>query len=62
MANEFDDAVDAPHDSAGGAALQQSMDDDWAAFLEARQALAEVMSDDELREFGINVEELDRKP
>lgn len=34
----------------------------WAAFLETRQWVREVVSDDDLRTFGFNVEELDRKP
>lgn len=34
----------------------------WAAFLETRQWVREAVSDDELRAFGFNVAELDRKP
>ncbi len=44
------------------AELRRRADDRWAAFQEARRDLAEVMSDDELAEFGFNVQELDRKP
>lgn len=34
----------------------------WARRLRSRELLREVITDDELREFGINVAELDRKP
>lgn len=44
----------------------QQRDDDfetaWEKRLRSRELLREVMTDDELREFGINVDELDRKP
>ena len=33
----------------------------WAKFSQARASLAEVMSDDELRAFGFNVEALDER-
>ncbi len=44
------------------AELRRRVDNRWAAFRKARRDLAEVMSDDELAEFGFNVQELDRKP
>lgn len=34
----------------------------WAEFSRVRASVAEVMSDDELRAFGINVEALDERP
>lgn len=34
----------------------------WATFLQSRQSLREVMNDDELRAFGINLDAYDRKP
>ena len=43
-------------------AMQQRLDESWAALQEARRSLSEVMSDDELRELGINVEVLDEEP
>lgn len=42
--------------------MQRRLEDSWAAFQKARRSLFEVMSDDELREFGFNLEELDRRP
>lgn len=37
-------------------------EESWATFLRSRESLREVMSDDELREWGINLAEYDRKP
>lgn len=34
----------------------------WEDFQQARRELAEVMSDDELRDLGVDVDELDRQP
>lgn len=34
----------------------------WAEFSRVRASVAEVMSDDELRDLGINVEALDDRP
>lgn len=61
MANDRDHD-DSPHDADVDAELQRRVDERWEAFLEARRSLAEVMSDEELYEFGFNLEELDRKP
>ncbi len=38
------------------------LDRAWAEFSQARASVAEVMSDDELRAFGINVDVLDERP
>ncbi len=38
------------------------LDRAWAKFSQARASVAEVMSDDELRAFGFNVEALDERP
>lgn len=40
---------------------REVLDRSWAEFSQARAGLAEVMSDDELRAFGINVEVLDER-
>lgn len=45
------------HDSA-----TRTSDASWATFMDARRALGEVMTDDELRELGIDVEVLDSRP
>lgn len=41
---------------------REELDRAWAEFSRARASLAEVMSDDELRAFGFNVEVLDERP
>lgn len=38
------------------------LDRAWAEFSGVRASVGEVMSDDELRDFGINVEALDERP
>jgi hypothetical protein len=45
-----------------GEEVQQAVADRWAAFRTARDGLAAVMSDDELRELGIDVDVLDEAP
>lgn len=40
---------------------REVLDQSWAKFSQARASLAEVMSDDELRAFGFNVEALDER-
>lgn len=39
----------------------EELDRAWVKFSQARASLAEVMSDDELRAFGFNVEALDER-
>ena len=41
---------------------REELDRSWAEFSQARASVGEVMSDDELRAFGINVEALDERP
>jgi len=41
---------------------REKLDRAWAEFSRVRASVAEVMSDDELRAFGINVEALDGRP
>lgn len=38
------------------------LDRAWAEFSRVRASVGEVMSDDELRAFGINIEALDERP
>jgi hypothetical protein len=57
-----------PHRFAGlsvdaeGLSTDEELGQRWAEFRQARASLAEVMSDDELRAFGINVDVLDERP
>jgi len=48
--------------TAGGLSADEDLGQRWAEFSRARASLAEVMSDDELRAFGINVDVLDERP
>ena len=41
---------------------REALDRAWVDFSQVRASVAEVMSDDELRGFGINVEALDERP
>jgi len=41
---------------------REALDRAWVEFSQVRASVAEVMSDDELRGFGINVEALDERP
>jgi len=41
---------------------REQLDRAWAEFSQVRASVAEVMSDDELRAFGFNVEALDERP
>lgn len=41
---------------------RDELDRAWVDFSRVRAGVAEVMSDDELRAFGINVEALDERP
>lgn len=41
---------------------QHDLDQSWDEFLETRDWVREVVSDDDLRAFGFNLEVLDRKP
>lgn len=43
-------------------ASEKELDRLWAEFSKARASLAEVMSDDELRSLGFNLEVLDQRP
>ena len=47
--------------SSPGVSADAELDQRWAEFSRARAGLAEVMSDDELRAFGINVDVLDER-
>jgi len=48
--------------NAQGLSSDEELDQRRAEFSQARASLAEVMSDDELRAFGINVDVLDERP
>jgi len=48
--------------TAGGLSIDEELGQRWAEFSQARANLAEVMSDEELRAFGINVDVLDERP
>jgi len=50
------------HRSTAPGVDAEELDRAWAKFSKARASLAEVMSDDELRAFGFNVEALDERP
>jgi len=45
-----------------GLSANEELDQRWVEFSQARASLGEVMSDDELRAFGINVHVLDERP
>ena len=47
---------------AEGISTDEELGQRWAEFSRARASLAEVTSDDELRDFGINVDVLDERP
>ena len=50
------------HSAHDTSASDKDLDQRWTEFSQARASLAEVMSDDELRALGVNVEVLDERP